>query len=67
MENLVKLTEQVRASVEAYWPDFVKDLATQVAINSERGKTEPGFPFGREPARALNAFLERDRDRKSVV
>lgn len=59
MENLVKLTEQVRASVEAYWPDFVKDLATQVAINSERGKTEPGFPFGREPARALNAFLER--------
>ena len=32
MENLVKLTEQVRASVEAYWPDFVKDLATQVAI-----------------------------------
>ena len=59
MENLEKLTEQVRARVEAYWPDFVKDLATQVAINSERGKTEPGFPFGREPARALNAFLER--------
>ena len=59
MQDLNLLTEQVRARVEAYWPEFLKDLAAQVAINSERGETEPGFPFGKEPARALQAFLSR--------
>ena len=57
--NLSELREQVRAKIEAYWPEFVKDLAAIVAINSERGETEAGYPFGKEPARALAAFLER--------
>lgn len=59
MMTLEQLKEQVTAKVEAYWDDFLKDLAAQVAINSERGETEPGFPFGKEPARALKLFLDR--------
>lgn len=59
MHDLTQLKEQVRAKIEAYWPAFIKDLADVVAINSERGETEPGYPFGKEPARALAAFLAR--------
>lgn len=59
MMELSQLKELITAKVEAYWTEFLKDLAAQVAINSERGETEPGFPFGKEPARALKLFLER--------
>ena len=37
---------------------MISTLASLVEIPSVRGESEDGFPFGREPARALEKFLE---------
>ena len=40
-----------------YQDDILRDLATLVSIPSVRSAAEPGMPFGRESARALQAVL----------
>ena len=40
-----------------YQDDILRDLATLVSIPSVRSAAEPGMPFGRESARALQTIL----------
>lgn len=42
--------------------DMITTLASLVRIPSVRGEAEDGCPFGREPARALEKFLEIAKD-----
>lgn len=38
--------------------DMIRTLSELVKIPSVKGEAEPNYPFGREPARALEKFLE---------
>ena len=42
----------------AYKEDILRDLATVIAIPSVCGEPEGEFPYGKEPARALDAVIE---------
>ena len=41
-----------------YWDDIVRDLGTIVAIPSVCGAPDGIYPYGKEPARALDKALE---------
>lgn len=41
-----------------YWDDIVKDLGEIVAIPSVCGEREGDFPYGKEPARAIDKMIE---------
>lgn len=43
---------------EAHREEFLRDLEALIAIDSTRGESEPGFPVGRGPAKALAKALE---------
>ena len=51
-----------RQKIETYFnehrAEFLEDLSRMVAINSERGEKEEGFPYGRGPAAALEETLK---------
>ena len=44
--------------IENYTGDMIRTLSEIVKIPSVKGEAEPSYPFGREPARALEKFLE---------
>ena len=44
--------------IEEHTGDMISTLSTLVKIPSVKGKAEEGCPFGREPARVLEKFLE---------
>ncbi len=48
-----KFEKQIEENREA----MLKDLAALVAVNSARGETKPGAPFGEGPLKALQTFL----------
>ncbi|MBP3324388.1 MAG: Sapep family Mn(2+)-dependent dipeptidase [Clostridia bacterium] len=41
-----------------YWDDIVTDLKAMIAIPSVCGKPEGEYPFGKEPARAIDLAME---------
>lgn len=43
---------------EEHRKEFLQDLARLIAIDSTQGAPEPGMPFGRGPAQALEVALE---------
>ncbi len=51
-----------RQKIETYFKEhreeFLADLSRLVAVNSERGEKEEGYPYGRGPAAALKEALE---------
>ena len=49
-----KITSFIDESVD----EMISTLGEIIKIPSVRGESEDGFPFGREPARALEKFLE---------
>ena len=42
----------------AYKEDILRDLATVIAIPSVCGEPEGEYPYGKEPARALDVVIE---------
>ncbi len=44
--------------VDSYFEDFLKSLEKLIEIPSKMGKAEDGYPFGKEPAKALEIALE---------
>ncbi len=44
--------------VDSYFEDFLKSLEKLIEIPSKMGKAEDGYPFGKEPAKALEVALE---------
>lgn len=48
--------------IEDHTGDMITTLATLVKIPSVRGEREGAYPFGREPARVLEKFLEIAKD-----
>ena len=55
---MVDIERQIDEFIEDNTENMISDLASLVAIPSVRGAREDGYPFGREPARALEKFLE---------
>ena len=51
--TLKEVYERVQACVEAKKDELTEDLRTLVRVPSVKGEPEPGAPFGRECARAL--------------
>lgn len=37
--------------------EYLKDLAELISIDSSKGDPEPGMPFGRGPAKALDTVF----------
>ena len=50
---------KIRDYLEAHKQEMIDFLAELVAIPSVQGEAEEGFPFGREPARALETMLKK--------
>ena len=54
--------EKLDAYIDAHKEDMLEDLKTLVRINSQKGETQPGKPFGEGPAKVLDtaeAMLKR--------
>ena len=49
---------EIRKYLEAHRDEIIGLLGELVAVPSVQGEAEPGFPFGREPARALGIMLD---------
>lgn len=49
----------IRKYIDAHRDEMIALLRELVAVRSVQGKAEPGYPFGREPARALDIMLRR--------
>lgn len=51
-----------RQKIETYFKEhreeFLEDLSRLIALNSEKGEKEEGFPYGRGPAAALDQALQ---------
>ncbi len=45
-----------------YKEDIIHDLGRMIEVPSVRGEAEPGMPFGKEPAEALNRILAIAKD-----
>ena len=45
--------DQIDAYIDSKKEEMLQDLSALVRINSQRGKVQPGLPFGEEPARVL--------------
>ena len=45
--------DQIDAYIDSKKEEMLQDLSALVRINSQRGKAQPGLPFGEEPARVL--------------
>ena len=52
----------IRSYLEEHREDMISLLRELVAVRSVQGEAEEGFPFGREPARALGIMLDRCRE-----
>lgn len=53
---------EIRDHINAYKDEMVDFLGKLVAVRSVQGDAEEGYPFGREPARALTAMLDKCRE-----
>ena len=53
---------EIRKYLEEHKQEMIDLLAELVAIPSIQGKAEEGAPFGKEPARALEAMLKKCKD-----
>lgn len=58
---------EIRKYLEEHKDEMIDFLRELVAISSVQGEAEPGYPFGREPARALEVMLEKCRSSGFVV
>ena len=47
--------EQIDAYIDGHREEMLEDLKTLVRIDSQRGKSQEGMPFGEGPAKALAA------------
>lgn len=52
----------IRKYLEAHREEMISLLRELVAVRSVQGRAEDGFPFGREPARALGMMLVKCRE-----
>lgn len=50
---------EIRKYLESRREDMISLLRELVAVRSVQGEAEEGFPFGREPARALSMMLDK--------
>ncbi|MCQ2770471.1 MAG: dipeptidase PepV [Clostridia bacterium] len=49
---------KIPKTIEDLTGDMIEDLSALIRIPSVRGEAEEGYPFGKEPARALEKMLE---------
>ena len=57
----------IRQYIESHKDEMIALLSKLVAVPSVQGEAEEGFPFGREPARALEIMLNECRDAGFIV
>lgn len=51
------MKDEIRKRFVAYQDEIMEDLGKMIAIDSERGETKEGAPFGENPLKALKTYL----------